>query len=195
MNGLNNDSEWSDYGKFTGSPRVEHISILNKLLQNISQTPSPRQIFRVTFRYDVFVSNSGGTDTLRDQILASLDSDLLDLIETRRLGLETVQELGLKKPILTNRPGIYAHIFYNPKDPDIVGIYIGAASMLTFRIKRHKIDLKGIARRRKRGKPERRTRHRALTAHQEFGQERDIKISGFVSRSSTRPQVRKGSTS
>lgn len=79
-----------------------------------------------------------------------------------------MQELGVKKPILTNRPGIYAHIIYNPKDPDIVGIYVGAASMLTFGIKRHKIDQKGIARRRKRGKPERRTRHRALTVHQEF---------------------------
>ena len=106
-----------------------------------------------------------------------------------------MQDLGLKKAILTNRPGIYGHIIYNPKDPDNVGIYVGAASMFTFRIKQHKIDQKGIARRRKRGKPERRTRHRALTAHQEFGQERDIKISGFVSRSSTRPQVRKRSTS
>ena len=117
---------------------MEHVSILNKLLQDISQTLTLLQLSRGVARYDVFVNYFGGTDAVQDQILASLNSDLSNLIETRKLRLETLKELKVKKPRISNRPGIYVHTIYNSDDLDDVSIYVGSTTWLAARIKIHK---------------------------------------------------------
>lgn len=147
---------------------MEHLSILNKLLQDISQTPTPLQLSRGVTRYDVFVNNSGGTETIRDQVLASLDRDLLNLIETRELRPETLKELKVKKPGISNRPGIYVHIIYNPDDLNVVGIYVGSAKWLVARIKIHKMEQKKVNRRQEREGRQRKTKTRSPTVHQRF---------------------------
>jgi hypothetical protein len=97
-----------------------------------------------------------------------LDSDLLNLIETEELRLETLKELKTKKPGISNRPGIYVHIIYNHDNPDVVGIYVGSADQLVVRIEGHKRAQKKDKRHQKRGGRERKTQPRSQTAHQKF---------------------------
>lgn len=162
------NSEWGGFGDFAESPKLEHVSIVNKLLQDISQTPTLLQLSRGVARYDVFVNNPGGTDAVRDQVSASLDSDLFNLIETRELRLETLKELKVKKPGISNRPGIYVHIIYNPDDLDDVGIYVRSAKLLAARIKIHKKEQKNVNRRQEREGRQRKTKIRSPTVHQKF---------------------------
>jgi len=112
-----------------------------------------------------------------------LDSDLLNLIETREFRLETLKELKTKKLGISNRPRIYVHIIYNHDNPDVVGIYVGSADRLAARVEGHKKAQKKDKRRQKRGDANERRSLVPRRRIRSFGQGRGIGISGFASQS------------
>lgn len=76
-----NDCEWEGFSDLTDLPEPEFISILHKILYDVTQSSSP--LNSGFLRYDVFVNKFGGIDAVQDQILGSLDSDLLKLFLPR----------------------------------------------------------------------------------------------------------------
>jgi hypothetical protein len=111
-----------------------------------------------------------------------LDRDLLNLIETRELRPETLKELKVKKPGISNRPGIYVHIIYNPDDLNVVGIYVGSAKWLVARIKIHKMEQKKVNRRQERRDVNERRRLAHRPCIRGSGPERGIGILALLRR-------------
>lgn len=98
-----NDCEWEGFSDLTDRPEPEFISILHKILYDGTQSSSP--LNSGFLRYDVFVNKFGGIDAVQDQILGSLDSDLLKLFETGELYLETLKKFKTSKLRISNKPG------------------------------------------------------------------------------------------
>lgn len=63
------DSEWEGISDFPEDQKPQ-ILILDRLLEDLNQTPTPVQASRRDFRNDVLINKSGGTATVRDHILA-----------------------------------------------------------------------------------------------------------------------------
>jgi len=142
--------------------------ILNRLLEDLNQTPTPIQASRGVIRYDVFINKSGGTATVRDRVLAKSDSNLLDSLETGDLSIDTLKELKAKNPKIGYRPGIYGHVIYKSDNLNDAGLYVGSAIVLAERVKKHKKDQKGFQKRSRLGARKRKTKARSQSLHQKF---------------------------
>jgi len=114
-------------------------------------------------------------------VLGSLDSDLLDLIETGEFRLETMKELEIKNPGTSNRPGIYVHMIYSHDYPNVAGIYVGSADRLAARIGERKKAQKRMKHVGRRGDANERRSLASRLCIRSFGRERGIGISGFAS--------------
>jgi hypothetical protein len=127
-----------------------HLSILNKFIQKMAREKRDVQTHDGPFRQVIFVEDSDEAEATRDSLMKVLDPDILKLIETGELSLDTLKKLKHTKPLSKDRPGIYIHVIYIPNKPnnlDITrqdGIYIGSALRLFSRIKRHKTEHKDL---------------------------------------------------
>ena len=115
------------------------------------------------YRYDIYAKDSWGAEAMKNYIIVTLDSDLLQLIETGQLRLRTLQ--GLKKP-RRDRLGIYIHVIHNPKDLGIIGVYTGSTMYILRRPRDRKRGLK--SRRVSKSKRKRKTKARSHSFHQQF---------------------------
>jgi hypothetical protein len=173
-NESNSDDEsvWEGFDDLPERLEPDHVLILNKTLEDASR--SALQRFNGGIRYDVFINNRGGKDAVRDLILSSIDRDLLDLIENGDFSLKSLKKLERKKSTIKQNSGIYVHVVYDPDKSDVVGIYVGSAERLAFRVEYHigehealKTPQKGSARKRKK-KPRRQSAHQKFWAREGY---------------------------
>ena len=132
-----------------------HLSIVNKFIPKMARQKRNVQTHDGTFRQVIYVEDSDEAEATRNSLMKVLDRDILKLIETGELSLDTLKKLEHTKPLSKDRPGIYIHVIYIPNKPnnlDITrqdGIYIGSALRLFSRIKRHKTERKDLLKPRK----------------------------------------------
>lgn len=116
-----------------------HLSILNRPIQDVNLPPHFLEIIRRRNCEETFVEDSRA-ETIAGHILKRLDPDLLALIETGKLRLDTLKKLEKTKTCTRHIPGIYVHVLYKPTNPDVIGIYIGSSLPLFERVKEHRRD-------------------------------------------------------
>jgi hypothetical protein len=167
-NESNSDDEsvWEGFDDLPERRELDHILILNKTLEDAGR--SALQRFNGGIRYDVFINNLGGIDAVRDLILNSIDRDLLDLIENGDLSLKSLKKLKRKNSAMKQNSGIYVHVVYDPGKPDVVGIYVGSAERLAFRVKYHMGEHEEFIRPQKGSARKRKKKPRRQSAHQKF---------------------------
>lgn len=86
----------------------------------------------------------GGAAAFKDHVLAKLDSNLLNFLETGDFSLETLKKLKAANSKIGHQPGVYLHVIYNPYHPHQVGLYIGSSAALIIRVARHKSERKNL---------------------------------------------------
>lgn len=129
---------WERFDYLPERRELDHILILNKTLADAGR--SALQRLNGGIRYGVFINKLSGKDAVRDLILSSIDTDMLDLIENGDLSLKSLKILKKfkrKKSAMKRKSEIHVHIIYDTDKPDIVGVHVGSAERLAFRVEYH----------------------------------------------------------
>lgn len=165
---------WERFDYLPERRELDRILILNKTLADAGR--SALQRLNGGIGHDVFINKLVGKDAVRDLILSSIDTDMLDLIENGDLSLKSLKILKKfkrKKSAMKRKSGIYVHIIYDTDKPDIEGVYVGSAERLAFRAEYHIGEheqfkpQKGSARKRKK-KPLRQSAHQNFWAREGY---------------------------
>jgi hypothetical protein len=136
-----------------------HLSVLRCLVQHMKEP----HFLRNWHKDYAKLAESKGAGGIETTIIQGLNKSLRPLVETGQLDLQSLRACNGLKPKHSARPGVYIHVMYHPKDPTIVGIYIGQAMKMGARISDHEKDLEVVKNlrkpRRRKGKPRNHTRH------------------------------------
>jgi hypothetical protein len=87
-------------------------------------------------RYNKFIKWDIGLDDLKAAVLHVLQHDLRKVLEAGPT-LKILHTFDKKKAHSYCLLGIHVHVIYNPKDSNVLGVYIGSAVNVSCRVQSH----------------------------------------------------------